>query len=55
MIQIEADEPVTVIQRGTGNILKGRAAPHRKLLVKWLMDHPSYEVFILAGDTEKGK
>lgn len=56
---MESHEPVVVIERISGAVLKGEAAPTRKVLVKWLIENPTYEVFPLGQPTKaqllKGK
>ena len=37
---------VSVLEKGTGTLLVGVAAPSEKNLVPWLMEHPSYQVYL---------
>ena len=43
---------VSVVERGTGKLLVGIAAPSEKNLIPWLMEHPSYQVYL---HTKPGK
>lgn len=35
-----------MLEKGTGMLLVGVAAPSEKNLVPWLMEHPSYQVYL---------
>ena len=35
-----------MLEKGTGTLLVGVAAPSEKNLVPWLMEHPSYQVYL---------
>lgn len=39
---------VSVVERGTGKLLVGIAAPSEKNLIPWLKEHPSYQVYLHA-------
>lgn len=40
----QAKEGVAVIERSTGRVIAGVAAPSQEELVQWLQDHPTFEV-----------
>ena len=37
-----------MVERGTGKLLVGIAAPSEKNLIPWLKEHPSYQVYLHA-------
>ena len=39
---------VSVVEKGTGKLLVGIAAPSEKNLIPWLTEHPSYQVYLHA-------
>ena len=42
-------EGIAVIERSTGRVIAGVAAPSQDELVDWLQDHPSFEVLCPTG------
>lgn len=42
-------EGIAVIERSTGRVIAGVAAPSQEELVHWLQDHPSFEVLCPTG------
>lgn len=42
-------EGVAVIERSTGRVIAGVAAPTQEELVEWLQDHPTFEVLRPTG------
>lgn len=46
---------ISVVERGTGKLIVGIAAPSEKNLVSWLTEHPSYHVYLHAKAGSKSK
>lgn len=42
-------EGVAVIERSTGRVIAGVAAPSQEEIVEWLQDHPTFEVLRPSG------
>lgn len=42
-------EGIAVIERSTGRVIAGMAAPTQEELLYWLQDHPTFEVLRPAG------
>jgi len=42
-------EGVAVIERSTGRVIAGVAAPTQEEIVEWLHDHPTFEVLRPSG------
>lgn len=42
-------EGIAVIERSTGRVIAGVAAPCQEELVDWLHDHPTFEVLRPSG------
>ena len=42
-------EGVAVVERSTGRVIAGVAAPTQEEIVEWLQDHPTFEVLRPSG------
>ena len=42
-------EGIAVIERSTGRVIAGMAAPSQEEIVDWLHDHPTFEVLRPSG------
>lgn len=46
---VQPKEGIAVIERSTGRVIAGVAAPSQDELVYWLQDHPTFEVLRPSG------